>query len=301
MCRTLRSYINRVFEVTLEDEAGVIIKFYRPGRWNIDALRDEQEFLVELFNADVRVIAPMQFVDGTTLGSHDGVYFAIFPKRSGRGLDEPSEESWEALGRLIGRMHEVGALHPSRGRITISPATSMRTNLATLLSSGFIPGDLVGEYEREARAILKQITPMFEGVAMHRIHGDCHPANIIHRPDEGFYLIDFDDMAMGPAVQDLWLLLPGYSRDSRYQISLFLEGYTTFRPFDKRTLALIEPLRAMRFLHYAAWCAVQAADGSIAHVQAGWGTTGYWKMEINDLRQQREIIEESREINWNYV
>ena len=290
LCRSLNSYINRVFELQLDRGDSVVAKFYRPGRWSRLALQDEQDFLSELHELEIPVIAPLANERGTTLHEFRGIYFTIFPKKLGRGLDEPSPEEWETLGRLLARVHRVGATHAPRDRVTLAPKQSMRENIRFILDSGVLPGNLDGEYEDVAMSLLELIDPMFKGIEMIRIHGDCHQGNIVNRPGESFYLIDFDDMAIGPPVQDIWMLLPGYIDDSRAELEMLLEGYETFREFDRSTLRLIEPLRAMRFLHFAAWCAVQAVDNSAARLAPGWGTPGYWQIEIQDLRNQREKI-----------
>lgn len=298
LCRPMNSYINRVYELETEEREGIIAKFYRPGRWTREALQDEQEFVLELADLEIPVIPPLELTDGSTLAEHRGINFALFPKKSGRAFDEPSDEQWEELGRLIARVHAVGATHPSRARITMAPRKSTLQNIEFILRSGTLSSELRREYEREARAMVDLIAPMFEGLETIRIHGDCHRGNIIHRPGESFYLIDFDDMAMGPPVQDFWMLLPDYSLNARLEIDLFLEGYETFRSFDRRTLKLIEPLRAMRYIHFAAWCAAQAAGGAVTRLAPGFGTPSYWRGEINDLRRQQDEIHAAREAFW---
>ena len=163
-------------------------------------------------------------------------------------------------------------------------------HLDFILQSDFPFPGLRNQYAAKVREILDLIAPFFAGVEKIRIHGDCHGANILQRPGEPFHLIDFDDMALGPAVQDLWMLLPGHLRNSRYELDLILEGYQTFRRLEPRTLRLIEPLRAMRFIHFTAWCARQKADGGFARLAPDWGTTAFWTQEINDLEQQRREI-----------
>lgn len=298
LCRPLNSYINRVYELQEEGGAGIIAKFYRPGRWSREALQDEHDFLLELDELEIPVIPPLRLADGSSLGEHQGIYFTLFPKKSGRNCDEPSDEQWEQLGRLIARVHAVGATHPPRDRITIAPDRSMRANVDYILRRNVVSQEFRREYETVVNELIAQITPMWKGLDLIRIHGDCHQANIIYRPDEGFYLIDFDDMAMGPAVQDFWMILPDYSRASLLEIDLFLEGYTTFRSFDRRLLRLIEPLRAMRYIHFTAWCAAQTADGSFARLVPGWGTPSYWRQEIRDLRTQQEEIAEGKDFFW---
>ncbi len=298
LCRPLNSYINRVFEVEFDSGEFGVAKFYRPGRWSYNALRDEHDFLAELDDVEIPVVAPFVGVDGTTLGEHRGMYFTVFPRRAGRSCDEPTYEEWESLGRLLARVHTVGATHPPRDRITLAPEQSTRTNLDYILRSGVVSGRIREEYERAARAVIDLIAPLWKGLPLQRIHGDCHRANILYRPDEGFHLIDFDDMAYGPVVQDFWMLLPDYSRASLVEIDCFLEGYTTFGTFDRRWLNLIEPLRAMRYIHYTAWCAAQSADGGFSRTVPGWGTDSYWQGAINDLRMQCDEIVASRGHVW---
>lgn len=293
ICRPLNSYINRVYELASRSGQGYVAKFYRPGRWSRQGLRDEHEFLLELAGEEVPVIAPCRLRDGSTLGNGDGVPFVIFPKKGGRFGNEFSEEQWLSLGRLLGRVHAVGALHDYRDRPTIHPAHATREHLDFLRQGRFLPAELAAGFFRVAEELLDEITPLFEGRHLLRIHGDCHASNIIYRPGESFYLIDFDDCARGPAVQDLWLLLPDLPERSLYEIDLFLEGYETFRPFDRRELGLIEPLRAMRFIHFQAWCARQAGDRN-GPPTPDWGSEQYWRQEMADLEDQLRRIRETR-------
>jgi len=290
LCRPLASYINRVFELEQEDQTGLVVKFYRPGRWSADALQDEHTFLLELYAQEVPVIAPLPLQNGGTLGNHDGILFAVFPKCGGRSYDEYSDDQWLELGRLLGRTHAVGASKTPNDRITMRPDRSTREQLQYILKSATIPPDLAKEYSQVTNTLINEINPLFKNTEMIRIHGDCHFANLIYRPGESFYIIDFDDMALGPPVQDFWMLLPNYMEDSFVEIDIFLEGYETFRDFDRRTLRLIESLRAMRFIHYTAWCAHQVAEDGVSHVAPDFGTREYWQQEINDLADQMERI-----------
>jgi len=297
LCRPLASYINRVYELESEDHTGIIVKFYRPGRWSPAALQDEHDFLLELAAQEVPVIPPFRLQDGATLGSHQGMHFALFPKCGGRSFDEYTDDQWLELGRLLGRVHAVGATHASRDRIVQAPDRSTRDQVEYILRGGFIPRELRRAYEELTGSLIAEISPLFAGTEMIRIHGDCHFANLIHRPGESFYLIDFDDMAIGPPVQDFWMLLPDYADQALVEIELFLEGYETFRPFDQRTLRLIEPLRAMRFIHYSAWCAHQVAEDGTSTVIPDFGTPHYWQREIKDLTDQLARIKSAPEQN----
>lgn len=294
LCRPMNSYINRVYELESRAKQGFIAKFYRPGRWSEQGLRDEHQFLAELAAHEVPVIAPLPLQDGATLGNFAGISFAFFPKKGGRFTNEFTEEQWLALGRLLGRTHAIGALSKPEDRPTIHPTASTRHHLDYLKQGNFLPQELSERFFKTTAALLAAITPLFAERECIRIHGDCHAANLIYRPGESFYLIDFDDFASGPPVQDLWMLLPDLPEKSFYEIDLFLEGYETFRSFDHRSLALIEPLRAMRFIHYQAWCAHQAQDLN-GPPTPDWGSLAYWQQELADLDDQLQRIREVRE------
>ena len=292
VCRPLTSYINRVYEVGLEDGGFLIAKFYRPGRWTRAALQDEQDFLLELAAEEVAVVAPLADADGRTLHEELGISFALFPRMGGRPCDEPSRGEWLQIGRLIGRIHQVGARKPAAHRLALDPRISSRTHLEFLRASGAIPREVAGRYLDAAQQLLDRIAPLFDGVATQRLHGDLHRMNLLWRPGEGFHAIDFDDMVMGPAIQDLWMLLPDRLPAARPELELLLEGYETFAEYDDAQTRLIEPLRAMRYLHYAAWCARQKADGGRGLLTAEWGTADFWRRELADLQRQARDIED---------
>jgi len=293
LCRPMNSYINRVYELQMASGTPVIVKFYRPGRWSKDALLDEQEFLFDLQEAEVPVIAPMGTDFTASLHESDNLNFALFPKKGGRIVDEPNEGQWKELGRLVGRMHIVGSSGKVRDRISMHPGHSTMDHVDAILSSDHLSDEWAGGYEDAATQIIDQISPSFDDVEFFRIHGDLHAQNIIYRPGESFYLIDFDDMALGPAVQDIWMLLPGRVQDARRELNLFLEGYELFREFDDRELKLVEPLRAMRFIHYTAWCVHQADEYGFQRLHPDFGTPAYWRQEIEELERQLQEIEDA--------
>ncbi|HWR97235.1 MAG TPA: serine/threonine protein kinase [Candidatus Methanoperedens sp.] len=288
--RPLNSYINRVYELEREDGGLLVAKFYRPGRWSREALLDEHDFMRELVASEVPIVAPLELRGGGTLGSRDGMHFAVYPKKSGRVFDEYTAEQWVELGRLIGRVHVVGSRLRPRDRITLAPDRSTRGHVDFILAGGFVPPDLAGRFGEVTGAFITDAAPLFGACEMIAIHGDCHTSNLIYRPGESFFIIDFDDMAIGPPVQDFWMLLPGYRGESLAEIDDFLEGYETFRPFDRRTLGLIGPLRAMRFIHYMAWCAHQVAEDGHSRVAPDFGTRPYWLRELADLEVQVERV-----------
>jgi Ser/Thr protein kinase RdoA (MazF antagonist) len=286
LCRPLNSYINRVYDVGLDSGSQVIAKFYRPGRWSRDALQDELDFLQELHTAEVPVVPPLPAPDGSLLHQWGDTWFAVFPKKGGRPLDEPTPDDWKQLGRLIARMHSIGAARSPHARIHLHPQQSTLAHLDYILRSGTLPDRLRNPYETTVRNLVDQISPLFDDVTTLRIHADCHRGNILFRPGEGYHLLDFDDMAVGPAVQDLWLMLPDRLPNARPELDLLLDGYETFMEFPYHTLNLIEPLRAMRFIHFTAWCARQKADGGFARLSPTWGSQDFWRQEIADLERQ---------------
>lgn len=290
LCRPYNSYINRVYEVATRDGLGLVVKFYRPGRWSPQALQDEHDFLLELAAEEIPVIAPLPLRHGGTLGTDGDLFYAVFPRKGGRGVDEFSEEQWLAVGRLLGRVHMVGARTTARHRNRLQPTVTTAAQVAFICASGLLPGDLVDGYQRIAQRIIATIEPLFTGREFIRIHGDCHAGNLIDRPGESLFLIDFDDMVVGPPVQDLWMLLPGPLEDAFVETDLLIEGYETFRPFDRASLRLIEPLRAMRFVHYSAWCAHQVVEDGATTVVPDFGSRHYWQAEIDDLHDQLERI-----------
>lgn len=292
ICRPLPSYVNRVYEIGLEDGGFLVAKFYRPGRWTRAALQDEQDFLRELAADEIPVVAPLADAAGTTLHEEDGMFFAVFPRVGGRPCDEPARGEWLQIGRLIGRIHQVGARRAAANRLVLDPRKSSRTHLEYLRGSGAIPREVEGRYLDAAQKLLDRIAPRFDGVAAQRLHGDLHRMNLLWRPGEGFHAIDFDDMCAGPAIQDLWMLLPDRLPAARPEFELLLEGYGTFAEYDDAQTRLIEPLRAMRYLHYAAWCARQKADGGRGILSAEWGTAEFWRRELADLQRQARDIED---------
>lgn len=291
VCRPLNSYINRVYEVPLDEGDALIIKFYRPNRWSLDALLDEHDFMLDLQEAEIPVICPLQNSAGHTLHKYEHLYFAIYPKKGGRICDEPTMEEWELLGRLMGRVHMVGEAYDPHDRISLTPDHSHQ-QINHILDSGLVSPAAQSRYEEVALRILDLIDPMFDQRELIRIHGDCHHQNIIYRPGESFYIIDFDDMALGLPVQDIWMLLPGRVADSQRELESFLRGYEVFRKFDDSSLKLVEALRAMRYIHFTAWCTHQVEDGGFARLSPDWGSESYWQQQIQELTiQEKEILD----------
>ncbi|MGL1891137.1 MAG: serine/threonine protein kinase [Spirochaetaceae bacterium] len=286
----LPSYINRVYE--LEDSAGerFIIKFYRPDRWKLDALMDEHDFIADCFEDEIPVVPPLVLNGDGTLSDDDGIFYAIFNKKSGRLIELNTDDDWIRLGAIIGRMHRAGYQYEAHNRVILHPEKTTKDDIDFLLDENLIPEPYRSEFIRLTDVLLELIIPLFKDVPLQRIHGDCHCGNILDRDKEGLMLIDFDDMATGPAVHDLWLLLPGYYADCITQMDLLLEGYSQFSHFNPKHLKLIEPLRAMRMIYFTSWCGTQIDDYKFMLNFPDWGSVGFWEKEITDLEVQLSVI-----------
>ena len=288
----MASYINRVYEIETEDNVKMIVKYYRPGRWTLDAIYDEHDFIKDCFDDEIPVVKPENLNNDSTLGIWDDFPFALYPKISGPMLEINSEEEWIRAGELIGRIHYSGAKYDAEYRMKLDPEGSTELFLENLLSGNLINDSNKKPFEEVCRKILKIITPIFSDFEKIRIHGDCHRGNIIQRPGEGLMIIDFDDMATSVPVQDLWMLLPDRLHNSGREINLLLEGYEKFREFDHKSLSLIEPLRAMRIIYFVEWCGRQSKDHQFHRRFPQWGTDIFWRNEINDLNvQYKEILD----------
>lgn len=306
-CFALGSMENRVYEVELEiddpstlkspSERFRIAKFYRPGRWTKEQILEEHEFLLELQKQEIPVICPIPFQDGSTLKSiENDIHFCIFPKCGGRAPDELSDEQLTRLGRLLARIHSVGAVHPSKHRIQIDPQTYALKSLEFLKKGNFIPDDYLKTYEDLVLRICEKSQPWFNEAAIQRIHGDCHFGNQLWN-DQGPFFLDFDDFVMGPPIQDLWLLIPGRDEEAKRQFQVLLSAYEQMKTFDHRTLKLIEPLRALRFIHFSAWMAKRWEDPIFPRNFPQFGTSLYWQEQVQDLREILALIHS--ENPWN--
>jgi Ser/Thr protein kinase RdoA (MazF antagonist) len=281
------SYINRVFELEEYDSRRrLIAKLYRPARWTEAMIMEEHAFLAELALAEIPVIPPLAF-GGKTLFTDQNMLFALFPKKGGRALDEFDQTSWEMIGRLLARVHKIGEKKKESGRIVWRPATATRHHLTVLDQSGFILPDFCSSFNRAAEEFIGMNDRLFDQDNFILLHGDMHKGNLIHRPGEGIFLIDFDDICLGPSVQDVWMLLPGGVEHSENEIAWFLKGYQTFRQFDRAELELIPALRGMRLIHFAAWLAVQSQEADFKKHFPETGTARYWNELINEIYNLR--------------
>ncbi|MDH1553438.1 serine/threonine protein kinase [Stutzerimonas stutzeri] len=288
----LNSYENRVYQVGIEDETPLIAKFYRPGRWSDAAILEEHQFSLELAEHEVPVVAPLER-DGSTLFEHAGFRFALFPRRGGRAPEPGNLDQLYRLGQLLGRMHAVGANRPFEHRETLGVQNFGHDSLSTLLEGNFVPRSLLPAYESVARDLLKRVEDVFASTNFTpiRLHGDCHPGNILAR-DDAFYLVDLDDCRMGPAVQDLWMMLAGERHERLGQLAELVDGYNEFHDFVPRELPLIEALRALRLMHYSAWLARRWDDPAFPMSFPWFGSERYWGDQVLILREQMSALQE---------
>jgi Ser/Thr protein kinase RdoA (MazF antagonist) len=285
-CLPLRAFENRVYEVELEDERRLVVKFYRPGRWSRATILDEHAFLADLAEAEVPAVAPIDLGTGGTLSESEGIYYAAFPRVRGRSLDELDAENRRRIGRTIGRMHAVGASRDAPNRPRLDVKRYIVEPLEVLMTSGVIPEGLAPRYRDVALRIADAATKPLGAARVQRIHGDLHWGNILWTPDP--LLVDFDDCLVGPPVQDLWLLARGSSEEARKLREDLLEGYELFREFDRSTLALCEPLRAMRIVYMSGWIARRWEDPSFPHAFPLFRNHNYWNQEYEELVQIAE-------------
>ena len=285
----LHCFENRVHDIRLDDGGHVITKFYRPGRWSREQIQEEHDFLFELRAAEIPVCAPIKFEDGESIHEIEGIYYAVWPRVGGRSPSELTDEQIEILGRLLARIHNVGSSH-TEGRLELSHDSYGLQNLEFLLSHDFVSLTWASRFESVVQKICEHYEQISQNVPVHRIHGDCHYGNLLNGRD-GWFFVDFDDMLIGPAVQDVWLLLPGQDQHTKEQRNLFIDAYRQFRPFEQRWLKLIEPLRALRIIRYAAWIARRWHDPAFPAAFSHFGTEQYWQRETIDLEQQFELIQ----------
>ncbi len=303
------SYINRVYGLRREDGGELVAKFYRPGRWSREAILEEHRFVRDCADAELPVAAPLELGGGGTLGelslsgeessapdraapASTEIFFALYPKMGGRNFDAENDEDWLRLGSLVGRCHAAGALRTAGHRPICGPVDLTAPLAQGLVDEGMVHPKLEEEFADICSETLEAIVPLFRSVSSGRIHGDCHRGNILDRPGEGLFLIDFDDMMLGPAVQDLWLLLPDRAGLCVRELGLLVEGYERFSRFDRRELALIEPLRFMRMVYFLAWRSRQRGDAWFAREFPDWGNEAFWIRETEDLRDQARVIRE---------
>lgn len=293
----LNSYENRVYQVGLEEASPVVVKFYRPERWSDAQILEEHAFVHQLAEVEIPVVAPLSFEGETLLHYRQGdaeFRFAVFPRQGGRSpeLDRPGNLEW--MGRFIARIHAIGAMKPFELRPSIDIESFGLEPSSYLLTHDFIPTELREVYRGVVGQALEGVRRCYEragAVAGLRLHGDCHLGNVLWT-DDGPHFVDFDDSRNGPAVQDIWMLFSGERHELMTQFNDFLAGYEDFHEFDLRELHLVEALRTLRLIHYAAWIARRWEDPAFPVAFPWFNSQRYWQDRILELREQIALMDE---------
>jgi Ser/Thr protein kinase RdoA (MazF antagonist) len=289
----LNSYENRVYQAGMEAGPPLIAKFYRPARWSDAQILEEHAFVATLAEREIPAVLAL-LINGRTLHEYNGFRFSVFTKQGGRAPELDDRGTLEWIGRFIGRIHAVGAMEPYRHRPALDIESFGVEPSAYLVKHHFIPAELVEVYRGVTAQALDGVQRCFEraGAAKKlRLHGDCHAGNVLWT-DDGPHFVDFDDSRMGPAIQDLWMLLAGEREDMSRQFSDLMAGYEDFHDFDLRELHLVEALRTLRLIHYAAWIARRWDDPAFSVAFPWFNTQRYWQDRILELREQIALMDE---------
>jgi Ser/Thr protein kinase RdoA (MazF antagonist) len=287
----LNSYENRVYQIGIEESEPVVAKFYRPQRWSDAAIREEHAFSSELAAQEIPVVAPLSHA-GESLHTHRGFRYAVFPRRGGRWpeLGTATEREW--VGRFLGRIHGVGRAARFQHRPHLSAQDLGRNARDFVLDGDWMPDYLATKYADLTDTLLDEVeaqTDGWGGARLGRILGDCHRGNILWT-DLGPHFVDLDDCLTGPAIQDIWMLLSGSQQEMRSELTDLLKGYEQFLPFDRRELALIEPLRALRMIHYSAWLARRWDDPAFPRAFPWFAEPRYWEEHYRALEDQLAAV-----------
>lgn len=288
----LNSFENRVYQIGIEENPPVIAKFYRPARWRDEAILEEHQFALELNNHEIPIVAPL-IINEQTLHTYKEFRFALFPRRSGRALEIGNIEQMEWIGRFIGRLHAIGATHAFHDRLTLNVQNYGYHPYHYLIEHDFIPADIKSQYQDTIQLLLADIEQYFsrmDNINIIRLHGDCHAGNVLWN-DFGPTIVDLDDCLMGPAIQDLWMLLPGTtSLEFSAQLHQLIKGYREFHDFDMREIHLIEALRALRMIHYSGWLAKRWEDPAFPLNFPWFNTERYWQEQLHLLKEQNDLL-----------
>lgn len=289
----LNSYENRVYQVGIDEQPPLIAKFYRPERWSDAQILEEHQLCFEMADADLPVVPPLKNADGESLFHYKGFRLALFERKGGRAPELSDLDCLFTLGRFLGRMHMVSKACNFTHRPAIT-AESFGHESVAFIRDNMIPDELKEAYvtlTTDIMTLVDQTMSDVGDICTIRVHGDCHIGNVLWR-DDAPHFVDFDDARMAPAVQDIWMLLSGDRQQQLLQLAEIVEGYSEFSDFDARELRLIESLRTLRIINYAAWLARRWNDPAFPHNFPWFNTVRYWSEHILELREQFAALQE---------
>ena len=288
----LNSYENRVYQVGIEGGPPVIAKFYRPNRWSDEQILEEHQFSLQLSEAELPVVPPSVY-QGQTLLTYKGYRFALYERRGGHAPELDNLDNLFTLGQSLGQIHAFGATSTFAHRNTLNIKRFGHDSRDYLLDNQFLSSSTREAYSTVTAHLLEKIEAAFNSVEYQniRLHGDCHPGNILWRDDRPNF-VDLDDACNGPALQDLWMLLSGDRLRKTEQLMAVIEGYEMFFEFNPAELRLLESLRTLRILHYAAWLARRWQDPAFPIHFPWFNTERYWAEHIQELREQMFALDE---------
>ena len=291
----LNSYENRVYQFSAYRDGAaqpekLVVKFYRPERWTAAQIEEEHQYAFALVDAEIPVVAPLRFA-GSSLLHYQGFLFAVFPSRGGRTLEIDNDEQLAMLGRFLGRMHQVGRQQPFRERPTLTVDRHLIESQQVLASLSLIPTYLRPAFDSALAQVIAEASRQYRPAKLIRLHGDCHAGNLFYT-GSGPFFVDLDDCRMGPAMQDIWMMLSGDRQQQRLTLELMLEEYEQYCEFDPAELKLIEPLRAMRMIHYMAWLARRWEDQAFVMNFPWFGTDKYWEQQCLALKEQLSLLQQ---------
>jgi len=289
----LNSYENRVYQVGMDEGPPLIAKFYRPERWSDAQIQEEHDFTRDLLDLEVSVVPPIPDEQGRTLREYQGFRFALYPRQGGHAPNLDDFDQLLTLGRVLGRIHALGEVRPFEHRPTLDVESFAKHSYEFLLEQQFIPESLRESYRTLGADLIERLETIFSRAEYRpiRLHGDCHPGNILWRGDSPHF-VDFDDARNGPAVQDLWMLLSGEREQQTAQLSEVVEGYQEFCDFNFAELTLIEALRSLRIINYSAWLARRWDDPAFPMSFPWFNSERYWGEHILELREQLAALDE---------
>ncbi len=291
----LNSYENRVYQFSAYRDGAMqaeklVVKFYRPQRWSAVQIEEEHQYAFALAQAEIPVVAPLRFADSSLL-HYQGFLFAVFPSRGGRTLEIDNDEQLALLGRFLGRMHLVGRQQDFQARPTLSIESHLLESQQVLATLDLIPSYLRPAFDTALTQVIAEASRQYQPTRLIRLHGDCHAGNLFYTGASPFF-VDLDDCRMGPAMQDIWMMLSGDRQQQRDTLELMLEEYEQYCPFDPAELQLIEPLRAMRMIHYMAWLARRWQDQAFVMNFPWFATDKYWEQQCLALKEQLALLQQ---------